>query len=86
MATVCFLPDKADHTNVLDYDREAARYDAACSMRVQAPATSPGQAEDFDRPLPHLNLPDLAGHRHRELIDDVHVPGDLVMRKLPGTE
>jgi SAM-dependent methyltransferase len=28
MATVRFSPDKADHTNVLDYDREAARYDA----------------------------------------------------------
>jgi hypothetical protein len=29
MATMRFSPDKADHTNVLDYDREAARYDAA---------------------------------------------------------
>jgi hypothetical protein len=29
MATVRLSPDKADHTNMLDYDREAARYDAA---------------------------------------------------------
>jgi hypothetical protein len=29
MAAVRLSPDKADHTNVLDYDREAARYDAA---------------------------------------------------------
>jgi ubiquinone/menaquinone biosynthesis C-methylase UbiE len=28
MATVRFSPDKADHMDVLDYDREAARYDA----------------------------------------------------------
>jgi hypothetical protein len=29
MATVRFSSDKTDHANVLDYDREAARYDAA---------------------------------------------------------
>jgi hypothetical protein len=29
MATVRFSPDKADRMNVLDYDREAAYYDAA---------------------------------------------------------
>jgi hypothetical protein len=29
MATVRLSPDKADHMNVLDYDREAAHYDAA---------------------------------------------------------
>jgi hypothetical protein len=29
MATVRFSPDKADYANVLDYDREAARYDTA---------------------------------------------------------
>jgi hypothetical protein len=28
MATVRFSPDKPDHTNVLDYDREAAHNDA----------------------------------------------------------
>lgn len=27
MATVRLSPDKADHANVLDYDREAAHYD-----------------------------------------------------------
>ena len=44
------------------------------------------EAEDFHRLFPHLHLPDLAGHRHRELVDDMHVPGDLVMGELPGTE
>jgi hypothetical protein len=34
MATVRFSPDKADHPNALDYDREAARHDAAWSMQV----------------------------------------------------
>jgi hypothetical protein len=29
MATMRFSPDTADHTNMLDYDREAAHYDAA---------------------------------------------------------
>src|SRR3954447_24341080 len=36
------------------------------------------QAQQADRLLAHLDLAHLARHRHRELLDDVHVPRDLV--------
>src|SRR5690242_19763199 len=44
------------------------------------------EAEDLHRALAHLDLAHLAGHRHRELVGDVHVPRDLVVRQLPRAE
>lgn len=40
MGTVRISPDKTDHTIVLDYDREAARYDA--TRGGDALVTGPG--------------------------------------------
>src|ERR1700722_8724909 len=98
MATVRFLPDKTDHRERADPRREADPLVGTVEA-VQAPATSPGrspvlgggrlaviEAEDFHRSLPHLHLPDFAGHCHRELIDDMPVPGNLVVRQLPRTK
>ena len=36
--------------------------------------------------LAHLHLADLAGHRHRELVDQQHVARDLVVGELAGGE
>ena len=44
------------------------------------------QAEDLDGVLAHLDLADLAGDGHRELVDDVHVARDLVVRELAAAE
>src|SRR3954469_16208635 len=44
------------------------------------------QAQQADRLLTHLDLADLARHRHRELLDDVHIPRDLVARELAFAE
>ena len=44
------------------------------------------QPEQLDRLLPHLDLPDLPGHGHRELVGHVHVTGDLVVRDLSRAE
>src|ERR1043165_7443540 len=43
-------------------------------------------AEELRRPLPHLDLAYLAGDRHRELVDDMHVPRDLVVGQLARAE
>src|ERR1700722_16023973 len=91
MATVCFSPDKADHANVRPWSRWRSRPRACWTMGESSSPSVIGtatlfQAQDFNRPLAHLHLPDFAGHCHREFIDDVHVPGDLVVRKLAGTE
>ncbi len=40
------------------------------------------QAEQPGAVLTHLDLADLAGDGHRELVNDVDVAGDLVMRQL----
>ena len=40
------------------------------------------QAENLDRFGAHLDLADLAGDRHRELVDDVDVARDLVVGQL----
>jgi hypothetical protein len=51
MAMVRFSPDKADYANVLDYDREAARYDTALGAGdVTGPA---GRLTSPDRVLNH---------------------------------
>src|SRR6266849_5234031 len=34
----------------------------------------------------HLDLADLAAHRHRERVDLAHVPGNLVVRELVAAE
>src|SRR6266498_2828376 len=41
-------------------------------------------AEHLARPSPHLYLALLAGHPHRELIDRVDIPRNLVVRQLAG--
>src|SRR5215472_8798206 len=40
------------------------------------------EAELLDRGLAHLELLDLAGDGHRETVDELPVPGDLVGRDL----
>src|SRR5437660_9547668 len=40
------------------------------------------EAEFLDGLLAHLELLDLSGHRHRELVDELPVPRDLVGRDL----
>src|SRR5262245_52712724 len=44
------------------------------------------EAEELHRRVPHLDLADLTGDRHRELGDDVDVAWDLVVRQLAGRE
>src|ERR1700712_4103090 len=44
------------------------------------------QAELLHRRLAHLDLADLAGHRHRELLDDLDVAGDLVVGQPAAAE
>src|ERR1700730_9575028 len=45
-----------------------------------------GQPQYFHRLLAHLDLADLAGDGHRELVGDVHVPRNLIMGELTGAE
>src|SRR3954452_22550981 len=45
-----------------------------------------GQSERRGGLLAHLHLADLAGHRHRELVHDQDVSGDLVVGELAGGE
>ena len=40
------------------------------------------EPEELDGPLPHLDLADLAGDGHRELVGEVEVAGDLVVGEL----
>src|ERR1700721_2284528 len=98
MATARFLPDKADHRERVDALCAGGLAAPDRSMGVgagqvagSAPVLGDGrftvtEARDFPRVLPPLPFPDFAGHRHRELIDDMHVPGNLVVRQLPGTK
>src|SRR6476469_9941645 len=44
------------------------------------------ETEQLHRPLTHPHLADLARHRHGELVDHMHVPGDIVVRELSLAE
>src|SRR4051812_7062965 len=48
--------------------------------------TPSNESELLGGGLAHLHLPDLAGDSHRELVDDLDVARDLVVRELSGAE
>src|SRR2546423_8792401 len=65
----------------------APRLPSACPTRGRR--TSVGgraEVELGDGDLPHLDLADLAGHGHREGVDHLHVPWDLVVCEPAGAE
>src|SRR3546814_13017379 len=45
-----------------------------------------GLTDQFDRLFSHRDLADLARDCHRELVDDMDVPRNLVVRELAGAE
>src|SRR5437588_874058 len=48
-----------------------------------ASASATGRAaQELDGPLPHLDLADLAGDGHGELVGEMEIVGDLVVRQL----
>src|SRR5581483_5105714 len=51
-----------------------------------SPPSGSAAGEELHCPLAHLDLPDLPGHGHRELIGDVQVARHLVVRQLPPAE
>src|SRR5665811_1478 len=74
-----------------DQDPSAVREMTENSLRVASERGGclcglVAEAEDLRGVRPHLDLPDLAGHGHREPVNDVDVAGHLVVRELALAE
>src|SRR4051812_19479857 len=54
--------------------------------RLMPRPSAGGRPEQLHGAFAHLHLPDLPGHRHRELVDDQDVAGDLLVGQLAEAE
>src|SRR5699024_9717511 len=92
--TVCGLPDRPQPPAATDAPAGMSATASAavmnlldiCLVLLGCRGAGSGEAEHLDGPLPHVDLADLAGHGHGELVGHVDVLGDLVAGQLAGGE